>query len=121
MGKRLVPNNIKNFRLLRGMSQRKLAEALNRSSNTIANWEKGINQPDVDTLEDICDVLNITPNQIYGWDQSPELDSFLAEQKETIETLEILMQNKSDLDARIRIYADKLSQIYKQNKKDKED
>ena len=121
MGKKLVPNNIKNFRLLRGMSQRKLAEALNRSSNTIANWEKGINQPDVDTLEDICNVLNITPNQIYGWDKSPELDSFLAEQRETIETLEVLMQNKSDLDARIKMYADKLSQIYKQNKKDNND
>ena len=43
-----LSENIKNLRVLRGLSQKQLADMLERSPNTISNWEKGSVSPDVD-------------------------------------------------------------------------
>lgn len=71
--------SIKNFRSFRNMSQRKLAEKLNKSVNTVANWERGLSCPDVKTLIDLCRILQITPNQLLGWDDNKEYIDYLVE------------------------------------------
>lgn len=67
-----VNDNIRNFRKFRQMSQKRLGEALNKSTNVVSNWENGIHSPDLDTIEQLCKVLNVTPNQIFGWEENPE-------------------------------------------------
>jgi len=52
------------------MTQKKLAEELTRlgkkTSNTaIANWESGLNSPDIDTLQLICTVLGKEGNYFF--------------------------------------------------------
>ena len=67
-----VNENIRNFRKFRGMSQSQLGAAVHRSSNVISNWEKGIHSPDIETIEELCVVLNVTPNQLFGWEKNKE-------------------------------------------------
>ena len=59
--------NIKKFRCFRNLSQRKLAEKLDKSINTVANWERGLSSPDVNTtIDDSLDItkVNITIENI---------------------------------------------------------
>ena len=46
------------------MTQQDLASAVGTTQQTISRWIKGINEPDLDTLLEICFVLNTTPNEI---------------------------------------------------------
>lgn len=104
-----ISDNIRNFRILRGFSQRTLADQLHKSPNTIANWEKGINSPDVEILDSMCKVLEITPNVLYGWEKSPELDEFLRLQKLNMEKMDLLIKQRSELDERIKEYAARIA------------
>ena len=72
MSKKAINENIKKFRIFRGIKQNGLAKMLGKSKNTISNWERGDNDPDPDTIEKICKILDVTPNQLFGWDENPE-------------------------------------------------
>ena len=78
MGKRYgkLNENIKNFRLFRNITQSELAELVGKSKNVISNWERGDNSPDPDTIEKLCQILRVTPNQIFGWERSPEYEYY---------------------------------------------
>ncbi len=104
----ILSDNIRDFRIFRGLTQQELANKLHKAQNTIANWEKGQNSPDVDIVVDICNILDITPNQLYGWDKCPELEVFLKEQKITIEQMQDLIKQKENLENRINEYANQL-------------
>lgn len=61
---------IKEARLERKMTQQQLANELTllnrKTTNTaVANWESGLNSPDVDTLELICKILNKDGNYFF--------------------------------------------------------
>ena len=61
---------IKDARLEKKMTQKELAEELTKrgrkTSNTaIANWESGLNSPDVDTLQIICTILEKDGNYFF--------------------------------------------------------
>ena len=71
--------NIKNYRLFRNLSQRKLAEKLDKSINTVANWERGLSSPDVNTLIAICRVLDVTPNELLGFDVNKEYEAYMVD------------------------------------------
>jgi repressor LexA len=71
--------NIKNYRLFRNLSQRKLAEKLDKSINTVANWERGLSSPDVNTLVAICQALEVTPNELLGYDINKEYEAYLVD------------------------------------------
>lgn len=62
--------NIKRYRLLSNLKQEDLASQLGKSKNVISNWERGDNKPDAETIEKICNIFKIEPNQLYGWQSS---------------------------------------------------
>ena len=99
-----LPENIRNLRLMRGLSQKQLGEMLNKSSNAISNWEKGNTSPDVDLLETICRVLKVTPNQLYGWDKCEELENFLTQEAEILIEIERLNKKKTEIDQKLQSY-----------------
>jgi len=47
------------------LSQIELGKELGVGNTTISNWEKGIAKPDIDTIEDICSVLSVSPNYFF--------------------------------------------------------
>lgn len=53
-GKRL-----KELRIERGMSQRKLGEVFRVCNQTVSFWETGSREPDLDTLLDIAHYFNV--------------------------------------------------------------
>lgn len=52
----IAPNLVK-LRTLSGYTRRDLAEELRLSTSTVAKYEEGLRVPDIDTLIDICHVL----------------------------------------------------------------
>lgn len=51
---------------MKKMTQKELAEKLGVKHNTISTWENGANSIDVEILFNICEILEITINDIYG-------------------------------------------------------
>lgn len=56
------------------MTQKDLAEQLSTTQQTVSRWIKGINEPDLATLLEICYFLDETPNSILGYDDLTEND-----------------------------------------------
>ena len=61
-------DNLKTEMANNHISQEKLAEMLNTSQATVSRWTSGTHQPDFETLLAICEILEVTPNNLLGWD-----------------------------------------------------
>ena len=110
----LIGDNIRNFRLMRNYSQKKLAESLNVSIGTIANWENNSNSPNAYFIQALCNELGISPNVLFGWEKSEELEAFFKEQEENLVKIEELTKEREALDKRIKAYQAKLTSNRKQ-------
>lgn len=49
-----------------GLNQTKLAELLNTSQQTISHWCTGENEPSLDDLIKLCQILNISADELLG-------------------------------------------------------
>lgn len=69
-----LSENIKKSRTDCHLTQMQLAEKLTQALGTkvtntsISNWEKGINQPDIDTILELCKILNKDANYFLDWE-----------------------------------------------------
>lgn len=74
---REIGARLREFRLLRSMSQGALAEKLGITFQQLQKYEKGANRVSASALILICKELSITPNHILGAffdnDEDPEL------------------------------------------------
>ena len=62
-----VGEQIKKYRNIKGMTQQDIANALGESSGrVIYNWEKGIGRPDCDKLARLCDLLEVSADELIG-------------------------------------------------------
>ena len=104
-----LSDNINNLRLLNGFSQKQLAKLIDRSPNTISNWETGAVTPDADVLEDLCNIFKVNPNQLFGWEKFPDLELFLEKKKSILIEMEELKNQKAEIDAKLKMYADELN------------
>lgn len=59
-------DRLKEIRIQRGISQRELGEAIGVSHASIAMYESGRRQPEVETLEAICDYFNVSMDYMRG-------------------------------------------------------
>lgn len=57
---------LKELRLVKNISQRKLGEILGVANQTISSWEKGINEPDLDTLVKISKFFDVSVDFLLG-------------------------------------------------------
>lgn len=58
----MFSNKFKNARLNKNLKQSELARLLNIKNTTISNWEKGLSKPDFDTIEKLCQILEVDAN-----------------------------------------------------------
>lgn len=58
-------NNVKNYRLLKGITQEQLAETIAISSIQLGRIESGKNACSINMLLKLCYSLNITPNDLF--------------------------------------------------------
>ena len=69
----IVLMRIKEFRLLRKFKQNEFAKMIGVSPTTLFRYEKGILEPDIQTLKKIATALSTNVDTIIGFD-SPMLD-----------------------------------------------
>lgn len=109
--------NIKAFRTFKNITQSDLANKLGKSKNVISNWERGDNQPDPDTIEKMCHIFGITPNQIFGWEPHPELEEYWQQRTEAEKALEKLHMEKLLLQKKLKDIEKEMAQEYERFKK----
>ena len=66
-----ISKMIKKFRLEKGLNQEDLASMLGKSKSVISNWERGDNSPDLEMVERMCEIFEVTPNEMYEWESRP--------------------------------------------------
>lgn len=59
-----IGKRIKTYRQQAGLSQKDFGERIHAKNTTVSNWEKGLTRPDVDMLAVICEVLEVSPNEL---------------------------------------------------------
>lgn len=64
--KKNISKNIGKYREASGMSQKELAQKLGVVPSRISNWETGANCPTIDILFEVCEILHVSINDIYG-------------------------------------------------------
>ena len=84
---------LKELRNEKGMTQEQLGEKLGVSNKTISRWETGKYMPPVECLNMLCDIYNISINEILGGERASG-DEFtkIAEENITV-TLKGLEKN----------------------------
>lgn len=80
---------LKAIRELRGMTQKELAERLNKSISAVSSYECNTQMPPGDVLESLGYILNVSVDYLLGIDQSCSYStkSLTPEQRELVELL----------------------------------
>lgn len=55
---------LKNFRNLRGLTQEDIAKQLQVSRQAVSKWENGLNEPDIMTIVQLCDILEVSLDEL---------------------------------------------------------
>ena len=79
--KKNISKNITKYRENAGFSQRELAQQLGITPSRISNWEQGANCPTIDILFEVCRVLHVSINDIYGVYPDSEMMLSYSEQQ----------------------------------------
>lgn len=66
MNQKKIGEFISSVRRERKLTQAQLAEKLNLSVNAVSKWERGINLPDYSNLPLLCEILNISLNELFA-------------------------------------------------------
>ena len=59
-------NRLKDLRLKMGLSQQALADKLNVSQQTICKYENNTNEPNIDMLEAMADIFDVSVDYLIG-------------------------------------------------------
>lgn len=60
--------NLTDYRKRKGLSQEQLAFQIGVSRQAVSKWETGLSQPELINIEKICEVLEITPNDLMDFE-----------------------------------------------------
>lgn len=60
------------LRKARGISQEALADMLGVSRQAVSKWETAETQPEMANLLALCEILQVSPNQLMGWKETAE-------------------------------------------------
>lgn len=88
-----VANNIKDARTKMNMTQMNLADEMGVSYQAVSNWERGNSMPDISRLQELCNILDISFEELVGEkSQQTEIVERLMLDEETEFTLEEIVQ-----------------------------
>jgi len=58
---------LKELREEKGLSQTQIADAIGIRQQTISQYEKGITQPDIQTIKKLCDFFDVSADYLLGF------------------------------------------------------
>lgn len=92
----MVGENIKKLRKQKGIYQHTLAKNLNVSQSTVAMWENGKREPDLDTIKRIAKFFGVSTDRLISYEE--EWDKAAEEfEKESQNDAKMLMNYLSKL------------------------
>lgn len=68
-------------------TQEALAEKLNVSKNAVSKWERGINLPDVSLMKELCNILDISLNELFEGKRLSDKEISINNEKNIINIL----------------------------------
>ncbi len=68
----MFSDNLKALRKKKGFTQEELAVRINVVRQTVSKWEKGLSVPDADMLLRICEVLEVSAEELLGGETKTE-------------------------------------------------
>lgn len=74
---------IKEARIARNMTQMNLADAMEVSYQAVSNWERGSSCPDIAKLEQLCQILQISMDELLGTDSASRTLTRIIEKEAT--------------------------------------
>ena len=74
-----VGDRIHVLRIKRGLSQAQLADAIGMKRSAIGNYERGIREPDLDTIEAFADFFDVSIADLMGREETGYLRDALLE------------------------------------------
>ena len=113
---------LRDLRNKKSMTQKELAEKLNRAESTIGMWEQGRREMDYDSLCTVSEFFNVTIDELLGLPARTTLNDaskvipLLPEQQELIQKIKEIRDPMTL--AMINGYTDAITAQIKQNKKD---
>ena len=57
---------LKELRTEKGLTQKQLAVAVNTTDDSVFSWEKGRSQPSIETIRELCTVLETSADYLLG-------------------------------------------------------
>lgn len=72
---------LKNGRIASGLTQKNVADILNRPQQTIGAWEVGRSQPDMETLSKLLQLYHIFANDFFDFNEEFDFKITLEEEK----------------------------------------
>ena len=66
---KIVGNNLKQARKFKGLTQREVAEKFKMTQQQYSRFENGIYELNYQQLYDLCKLLKMTPNELFGFDE----------------------------------------------------
>ena len=70
------------------LTQEQLAEKLNISKNAVSKWERGLNLPDVSIMPELCELLDITLNELFAGEKLDQNEYKTIADQNLLEALE---------------------------------
>ena len=64
---KILADNLRKFRLERGHTQEWMAKQINVDRSTYTKYEMNATDPPLPTCMELCRVLEIIPNDLFGW------------------------------------------------------
>lgn len=89
---------LKKYRERSRMSQKELAQLINIDNTLLSHWERGKNKINVDKIPAICEILNISPNDLFDFNEEASLK---AEEKRLVEIYRELGESEEEIILRI--------------------
>ena len=97
-----IGNRIAKFRKAKGMTQEDLANQLGVSSQAVSKWENDASCPDISLLPQLCQILNITTDELLTG-KSNEVKMIPQEQRKPLEQLTMRIKVDSAEGDKIRV------------------
>ena len=66
---KIVGENLKSARKAKGVTQREIANLMNKYQSDYSEYETGKVQLDYEKIVFLCDYLNITPNDLFDFNK----------------------------------------------------
>lgn len=78
---------ISESRKSKGITQEQLAEKLGVSKNAVSKWERGLNLPDVSIMQELCNNLEISLNELFAGEHLKEKEVKNQSEKNILDIL----------------------------------